>query len=317
VRCKGACFTVVQTMSATDDQEIYRAVLESLPTGVYLVDRNGKILLWNDGAERITGHRRQDVLGRSSQDDFLCHADADNNEMTGTQTPLAGTLLEGKPSDRQISLQHKSGHRIPVRLRTVPVRNAHGHLVGAAECFEETMAVADWDRRQNKLAVYGCLDEASGTLNHAVVQSHLRESLATFAEHQVPFSILCIGIDRLEEVTARHGPAALAAVLRTVGQTLEHSLRPGDFLGRWNNNEFLSIVKECSATESLRVGERLRKMAHTTKIEWWGDRLPVTVAIGTTEAKASDTVETMVARAEKAWHDSMALGGNRVVVRNE
>jgi PAS domain S-box-containing protein/diguanylate cyclase (GGDEF)-like protein len=246
-------------MNDLDDPEIYRAVLESLPTGVYLVDRNGKILLWNEGAERITGHRRQDVLGRSSLDDFLCHAGTDNNEMAGTHTPLAATLREGKTSDAQVSLRHKSGHRIPVRVRTVPIRNAHGHLVGAAECFEETMAVADWDRRQNKLAVYGCLDQASGTLNHSVVQSHLRESLATFAEHLVPFSILCVGIDHLEEVAARHGPAALAAVLRTVGQTLEHSLRPGDFLGRWNENEFLSVVQECSAAEVVRVASDCKK----------------------------------------------------------
>jgi PAS domain S-box-containing protein/diguanylate cyclase (GGDEF)-like protein len=308
---------MVQTMDEADDQDFYRAVLESLPTGVYLVDRNGKILLWNDGAERITGHRRQDVVGRSSQDDFLCHADADNNEMGGTQTPLAVTLREGKPSDGQISLQHKSGHRIPARLRTVPIRNAHGHLVGAAECFEETMAVADWDHRQNKLAVYGCLDNASGTLNHGIVQSHLRESLTTFAEHLVPFSILCIAIDRLEEVSARHGPGGLAAVLRTVGQTLEHSLRPGDFLGRWNENEFLSVVQECSAAEAMKVGERLQRMVRAARIEWWGDRLPVTVTVGATEAKAGDTVETMVERAEKARRESMAEGGNRVVVWNE
>jgi len=304
-------------MNEPEDREIYRAVLESLPTAVYVVDRFGKILLWNDGAERITGHRRQDVLGRSSQDDFLCHADADNNEMTGTQTPLAATLREGKASDSQISLQHKSGHRIPVRLRTVPIRNAHGHLVGAAECFEESMAVADWDRRQNKLAAYGCLDQASGTLHHGVVQSHLRESLATFAEHQVPFSILCIAIDRLEQVTTRHGPAALASIMRTVGQTLENSLRPGDFLGRWNENEFLSIVQECSAAEVPRVGERLRKMVHAAKIEWWGDRLPVTVTVGATGANTGDTVETMVARGEKALQESLKQGGNRVVVWNE
>lgn len=304
-------------MDEADDQEIYRAVLESLPTGVYLVDRFGKILLWNDGAERITGHRRQDVLGRPSQDDFLCHADADNNELSGTQTPLAATLREGKASDCQVSLQHKSGHRIPVRLRTVPIRNAHGHLVGAAECFEESMAVADWDRRQNKLAAYGCLDQASGTLNHGVVQSHLRESLATFAEHLVPFSILCIAIDHLEEVSTRHGPAALAAILRTVGQTLENSLRPGDFLGRWKENEFLSVVQECSAAEAAKVGERLRKMVHAAKIEWWGDRIPVTLAVGATAANLGDTVEIMVARGEKALQESLQQGGNRVVVRNE
>jgi len=296
------------------DPEVYRAALENLPTGVCLVDREGKILLWNDGAERITGYMRQDVLGRSSKEDFLCHADSESNELTGPAAPLATALLEGKGTDAQVSLRHKSGHRVPVRLRTVAIRDAHGHITGAAECFDESMAVAEWDRRQNKLAEYGCLDNASGTLNHSLVHTYIRESLVTFAEHGIPFSVLCIEIDHLEDLKARHGPGAMAAVLRTAGQTLEHSLRPGDAMGRWNENEFLSVVQECSAEEAIKVGERLRKMVSGTKIEWWGDRLPVTVTIGGTGAKAGDSVETIVARAEKAWRASQKQGGDRVAI---
>ncbi len=36
-------------------QDLYRTVLENLPTGVYVVDRERRILFWNDGAEQITG----------------------------------------------------------------------------------------------------------------------------------------------------------------------------------------------------------------------------------------------------------------------
>ena len=44
--------------------EIFRAALESLQTGVCMVDRERKINFWNDGAEKITGYLRQDVVGR-------------------------------------------------------------------------------------------------------------------------------------------------------------------------------------------------------------------------------------------------------------
>ena len=40
-------------MPGSDDPEVLRAVLDSLPMGVYLVDRQGKILLWNASAERF------------------------------------------------------------------------------------------------------------------------------------------------------------------------------------------------------------------------------------------------------------------------
>jgi len=71
-----------------------------------------------------------------------------------------------------------------------------------------------------------------------MIHAHLREALGVFAERPVPFSVLCIEIDRLEQIQMRDGPGALASVLRVVGQTLENSLRPTDFLGRWQEISF-------------------------------------------------------------------------------
>ena len=45
------------------DPSYYRAILESLPTGVYVVDPERRILFWNDGAEQITGYRRHEIIG--------------------------------------------------------------------------------------------------------------------------------------------------------------------------------------------------------------------------------------------------------------
>ena len=50
-------------MSVFADLEIYRTVLEHMQTGIYMVNCEQKIQFWNDGAENITGHLRQDVVG--------------------------------------------------------------------------------------------------------------------------------------------------------------------------------------------------------------------------------------------------------------
>jgi PAS domain S-box-containing protein len=45
-------------MLSLDDPELYRSVLDDLTAGVYPVDRTGKIVFWNAGAERIRGFAR-------------------------------------------------------------------------------------------------------------------------------------------------------------------------------------------------------------------------------------------------------------------
>jgi two-component system, cell cycle response regulator len=300
-------------MLRLDDPEVYRAVLDSVTSGVYLVDRTGKIMLWNTGAERITGYLRQDVVGRPSLDDFLGHLDGQNNTIAKEALPVSHVLRGGKPSDAQVSLRHKSGHRVLVRLHAAPIRDAHGTVIGAVENFEEVVSTVGFAERQNKLAEYGCLDEDSGVLNHGMVQTHLREALATFADHRVPFSILCIAIDGLDSVKARYGSGAVTSLIRSAGQTLENSLRPTDFLGRWKENEFLAVLTECSADEVARVGDRLKKMVNQCKVEWWGDVLQVTVSMGATSSRTGDKAEAMLQRAEYGLEQSIKQGGNRVV----
>jgi len=133
----------------------------------------------------------------------------------------------------------------------------------------------------------------------------------------VPFSLLCIEIDRLADIQKRDGPGALASVLRVVGQTMENSLRPTDFLGRWQENQFLAILTECGAPELPRVAERLRRMAATSKVEWWGDTLKLSVSLGGTSVLAGDTVESVTIRAEEALRASVTQGGGCVTLHGE
>jgi diguanylate cyclase (GGDEF)-like protein/PAS domain S-box-containing protein len=304
-------------MSSMDSPETLLAVIDSLAVGVSLIDRQGKIVLWNRHAERLTGYLRQDTLGRSVRDGFLGCVDIENNDLTGEAAPAVTALRDGKAIKLSASLRHRSGHRVPTTMNVTPIRDERGAIIGAVESFEETIAVSDWERRQSKLAAYGCLDGTSGVLNHAMMQSHLREMLSTFSEHPVPFSILCVALDQMETIKSRHGPGALAALVRIVGQTLEYSLRPTDSIGRWQENEFLAILGECTGAEAVKTADRLRKMAARAKIEWWGDVLPITLSIGATEIQKGDEVDVVIQRAETAMQECRTQGGDRVIVVKE
>ncbi len=297
-----------------DDPATLRGVLEDMPSGVYLVGRTGKILFWNYGAERITGHLRQDVVGHACREDFLGSTEGTEQSIPGVCAGLDSVLKDGRPTELHVSFRHKSGHLVPVRLRAFAMRDSEGTIIGVAECFDELIDIAESNRRHSKLAEYGCLDPASGVLIHKVVEARLRESLVSYSEQQVPFCILCIALDRLEEVKARYGAGALAAVLRVAGPTIENSLRPTDSVGRWLDNEFLAIVLECNRDEILKVGDRLRNMLTLAKITWWGDSLPLTLAMGATAVKPGDTPAEMMRRAEGALNESISQGGNRMVV---
>lgn len=304
-------------MEGFEDPEIYRGVLQGLPIGVYVVDRDQKIVFWNEGAETITGYLSQEVLGRHCGDHFLGHVNMDNRLLSGADVPLVTALRDGQAVEMRLSIRHKAGHPVLLRLRGIPVRNGEGAIIGAAECFEEAGASLHFDHRESKLALFGCVDAPTGTVNHDYTQTQIQEHLETFMTHGVPFSLLAVQADNLDSLRARDGSGAVSMVLRVVAQTLATSLRPTDLLGRWTETQFLAVATECDHGEIFRLGERLRKMVACAEVSWWGDPIQITASLGATSAREGDTVEEIVGRAERALQESIAEGGDRVTVHHE
>ena len=303
-------------MPQFDDPDFFRNVLESLQTAVYMVDRDQKVIFWNDGAERITGYLRQDVVGRSCREEVLALDESANSFVSDANGAIRSALRDGKPAVANISIRHKEGHRVLVRLRAVPIRNSHGTVIGAAESFEESLSVSEWDRRHAKLAEYGCLDENTDLPTQEFTMARLRQALATFETFRIPVSVLSIQLDQTDDFRAKFGPAAVMAILRAVERSLENSLRPTDLLGHGVNNQFLAVLSECKESEVSKVAERLRKMVGYAEIKWWGRDLTVTASFGGTGAKPGDTAESIIGRAESTLAKCVVSGGNCITISN-
>ena len=302
-------------MSALHDSEICRSILESLPTGLCVVDMQKKIVYWSDGAERITGRARHEVIGHSCIGEALLQCDQPGCEFCNEDCPLARAIKTSQPAEAAGFLHHKAGHEIPVRIRAVPVRNAHGSIIGAVETFEDQQATASPDHHEDGLNLPGCVDEVTGVASHAMMQSHLRETLGTFTEVGVPFGILCFRLEGLDHFRVNFGPEAVSSLLRVVARTLEGALWKTDFVGRWGNgrgadetkmdeikmeDQFLVILNGCREEALYAVRERLRRMLANAAIEWWGERRSLAVSIGLATAQSGDTIESVMTRAQQS-----------------
>jgi chemotaxis protein MotA len=77
------------------DPEIYRIVLERMQTGLYMVDCDQRIRFWNEGAEKITGYFRQDVVGHFCRDFFPPQKEEGKDGVCEIGGALASVLRDG------------------------------------------------------------------------------------------------------------------------------------------------------------------------------------------------------------------------------
>ena len=301
-------------MPELNDPEIYQSVLDSLQTGIYIVDRNRRIRFWNEGAEQITGYLRQDVVGRFLRDHLLTTGDEAKDRDSDQDDPINLACRDGKPSIMDVSILHKDGYRVPIVLRTLPIRNSRGAVVGAAESFEKNRSASGWTRRQSSIADLACPDAVTGVAARSFMETQLREHLITFAEHKVPFGILLVQIDHLDEFRSSRGPGVVPTILRIIAQSVEKCVRPTDLVGCWGENQFIAILLQCRESDVALVGERVRRIIGQSEIEWWGDKFSVTSPVGGAGCRPGDEVEVVVARAAASLQESIAKGGNCVTV---
>lgn len=119
------------------DEGFYKSVLDNLFDGVYVVDKERKIIYWNKAAERITGFFEAEVVNLACYDNILNHVDERGKQLCLDGCPLAKVLKDGNPRQAEVFLRHKAGHRVPVSIRITPIYDGDS-IIGAAEIFSDT-----------------------------------------------------------------------------------------------------------------------------------------------------------------------------------
>lgn len=115
-------------------------ILNALPHGAYITDRERTIIFWNRAAETIMGWSSSEVVGRTCFDNILLHVDKDGHELCGKEyCPLHRCIITGEPSAEPVLVyaKHRSGQRIPVEVSVAPIRNSEGAVVGGIELFSD------------------------------------------------------------------------------------------------------------------------------------------------------------------------------------
>jgi diguanylate cyclase (GGDEF)-like protein/PAS domain S-box-containing protein len=244
-------------MPAFADPDIYRDILDGLQIGVSVLNLEKKIIFWSDGAQQITGFARIEVLGHACTDNILLHCNQNSCEMCNQKCPVAVALHDAGPVQGISFIHHKAGHRIPVHICAMPLRDKYGLVIGVIQTFEGEFAINGPHPNRRSMKERGWLDEITGLPNQAMMQCHMREALSALAEFQLPFGVLCFEAVDFGEFRARYGRQAGTSMLQVLARTLRNSVWTDDFVGRWNEDRFLVILMGCSDDELEAISERM------------------------------------------------------------
>lgn len=296
------------------DNDLHKTIVENLADGVYFVDRDRKITYWNRGAERISGYDSGQVVGHHCQDNILGHLDSRGNSLCLSACPLAQTMGDGAPREVAIWLTHADGHRKPVRVRTAPIRDASGEIIGAVEVFSDDSAVRSLKEDAARARRDALTDELTGLPNRRLFDAALAGRLENLVRYGWQFGLLIADIDQFKAVNDTIGHVFGDAVLSGVAATLRGAVRAGDVLARWGGDEFAVLVEAPNGADLLDAAQRLRDLVGQSEVRLAGTSQSVRVSVGGTLAQPDDSAQTLFARADGALYRAKHSGRNRIKI---
>lgn len=296
------------------DNKSYERIIETLPVGLYFVDLERRITFWNKSAERISGFAAEEVVGKRCSDRILGHIDGLGNHLCREGCPMLQTMADGQSRETRTSLHHRDGHRLPVTVWTCPLTDESGAIIGGVEQFTDTSSLDAQARRVKELGKLALLDDLTRLANRKYLEQELRSLFDEERRLDFPFGLLFMDIDLFREFNQKNGRAAGDEILKCLADTLAANARPLDLYGRWGGEEFVGIIRECSADELAAIGNRVRLLAENAWIRRNGEELPVTFSLGATMFRDGDSVEGLINRVVTLVHESKRAGGNRLTV---
>ncbi|MCQ4296862.1 diguanylate cyclase [Pseudomonas stutzeri] len=164
-------------------------------------------------------------------------------------------------------------------------------------------------RLNEQLQVKSQTDALTGLANRAALDRRFAKALEQARRYHRPFSVVMLDIDHFKRINDEFGHQMGDRVLKQFAGLLQSCLRGSDAVGRWGGEEFLVLCPETSGQQAVLFAERLCEQARTFPFSTVRAQ---TLSAGVAELNATDTVDSLLRRADASLYRAKHEGRDRV-----
>jgi diguanylate cyclase (GGDEF)-like protein len=316
-----------------ETQETLRHILELLPVGVWIMDKEGRITHGNPAGRRIWAGAR--YVGPEEFGEYRGWWVNTGKAIAPDEWAAARAIQKGETSiDEEIRIQCFDGSMKIILNSALPLHDLGRRINGAIIVNQDITArkqqemellrvretlekanrelQASLDREQFRART----DELTGLNNRRYFFELAERECSVARRHGRPLSVVMIDIDHFKQVNDSFGHQAGDEVLARVAHTVAAHRRSGDIVARYGGEEFMLMLPETSAENAFGVAEQLRTAVAADGLDTPGGRATFTISAGVAALGAdTQTLEQLIRTADQALYAAKAQGRNRSVLQ--
>ncbi len=292
------------------DLGISAEILDQMFEGVYVVDKDKTVLYWNAAAEALTGYPSARLVGRRCDDNLLMRINVSGESLCEDGCPLKNTLLDGHVREAAVFLRHVQGHRVPVTVRAIPLKDDAGAIRATMQVFTRSGTVTRQEQLKD-LAQKAYLDPLTGIPNKQYIETKLKSILAEEVPGENPtLGLLFLELANLKEINDDFGVTAANDAIKVTARTVVENLDPGDLAARWYGGRILIVSRMDKKAALLNWASKIKALILQSTIDQEEEEIPLKVCIGGLVAQKGENVNLVHQSLESALRASYTSTAN-------
>ena len=176
-----------------------------------------------------------------------------------------------------------------------------------------TAAAIEKARLIERLTELATTDPLTGAANRREFFIRGENELKRAARYEQNFSVIMVDLDHLKSINDTYGHAIGDRVLKELALVCKSCVREIDLVARFGGDEFVILLPETIANQALAITERLRQRIAELVFETPRKPIGITASIGIAEYRKTDTLQTLIERADQGLYQAKETGRNRVI----
>jgi diguanylate cyclase (GGDEF)-like protein len=301
-------------------------VVERVGFGIFVIDRDMNVLMWNRFMQDHSGLPADQVVGKSLYTHFpelprvWLSRKIESVFQLGTfafssweQRPYLFRFDHDRPITGGVDFMQQDCTFMPL-MRD---REVVAVCVTISDVTHVSIVQREREEAVAKLQEYADRDGLTGIANRRYFEARLRDEFTRWQRYGGDMSVLLFDLDHFKKINDQFGHGVGDTVLRLMAQRVSAVLRAQDSFGRFGGEEFALLLPCTPLADAMVVADKIRNVIAETPVEVQGTTVQVTASVGGAAARqGTPSYEVLINEADAALYSAKRQGRNRTVALN-
>ena len=278
-------------------------VINTAIEGVLMTDASGKIIKVNNSFERISGYKKEDLIGKNPR---ILKSGRHNKNF---YLNMWHDLITNGYWEGEIWNKKKNGELYPKWMSITSLKGLDGTVENYISISTDISKIKKTEDKLHNLAYYDLL---TGIPNRTLFYERLERVLTRANDNKKAAALLFMDLDGFKVINDSLGHAAGDLLLKEVAVRIKSTIRKSDAVSRLGGDEFTVILENIDNHEYVKATAEAIIEKILLPYNIFGREITLGVSIGIALAPDDEsTIEGLVRKADAAMYDAKESGKGR------